>query len=138
MAALAVPMKLDLSFAKQDRQNDTPGLLKETSTVGDLISFADLTKRQSPERRKSLTEVNAPGNARGRRRSNSFGSRFSRSSLTSPTKTARAVEYASPPPRRSHVSRRESMLNLLREDLQKIPCLEALQRHYSKTRCPFN
>ncbi|KAL4226239.1 hypothetical protein ACF0H5_014223 [Mactra antiquata] len=131
---------LDLSSINQEEEL---GLIKETSTVGDLISFTDrrispvrqvrrrhsfgeIEQNKQPIRRqsslKSLTDRRSPVKSRSRKNSRSFTERFS------PEKSSISPLDEPNTSRRRQTNRRESMINFLRDDLSKIPCLTALQR----------
>ncbi|XP_060593908.1 uncharacterized protein LOC132748342 [Ruditapes philippinarum] len=132
-AVLAAARKLDLSSVTKD---DKIGLVKETSTVGDLISFTD--RRISPVRQVHRRR-GSTGNAditnfrrKSLQRSDSEKS-LSQRSRKSSVSVAWESENVSPDldTSRLRTSRRNSMMNALRDDLGKVPCLTALKKRPS-------
>lgn len=117
---------LDLSEIAKD---DGLGLVKEQSTVGDLISFTErrISPVRQPRRRHSLSDADPPPTSK--RRSSLLKSFTDRSS---PVKNRRRSSTVSPnyepDTTRRRTPRRDSLINVLREDLSKITCLKALKR----------
>ncbi|XP_045167047.1 uncharacterized protein LOC123530343 [Mercenaria mercenaria] len=138
-AVLAAATRLDLSSVVNDGENK-PALVKETSTVGDLISFTDRRispVRQQRRRRSSTGNTDVSQFRRtSLKRSDSERSvlsfRSRNSSSSTPLKTPFSPED-DPDTSRQRTSRRNSMLNALREDLGKVRCLKALKRHSIKS-----
>ena len=130
--------KLDLSYLKEEADG---GLPKEGSFVGDLISFGDInTQRKSDVRRRS-DSLSSDSDGLGRRQSlqKTFSERdLRRVSLSrSPIKGRRkSIDIVHDSPdgdsnARGRTTRRESMMNALRHDLEKVPCLEAIQKRHT-------
>lgn len=139
--AVLVP-GLELSSAMKAEEEELPQPVKETSTVGDLVSFTDnrispvrqLFRRHSNEdlgefslRRKSLKQFDSdrgPGKGYGsRRRSSISNSPFS---PDTPISTSPLDEQETP---RRRIGHRDAMLNALRENLANIPCVQAVRKH---------
>lgn len=138
-ATLAAAPHLDLTIPGS-AEDDRPSIVKETSTVGDLISFTD--RRISPvrqvRRRKSTGNADpTPFRRKSLQRSDSERSLFSYRSRNSSSSTPFGENSCfspddEPDSSRNPTSRRNSMLSVLREDLSKIPCLKALKKHSPK------
>lgn len=131
---------LELNSPILEAENSRPTLVKETSTVGDLISFTDRgPRRESPlkRRRKSSGDLDVYATPRRKsvQRQNSLKDlSFVRRKLSSstPPEDPSPEELATYRARRRQ-SRSDAMLNVLREDLEKIPCLQSLRRFSSQT-----
>ena len=136
-AVLSAAKKLDLSSITKN--DEKLGLVKETSTVGDLISFTD--RRVSPvrqvHRRRGSTGTADFANFRRKslQRSDSENSVNQRSRKSS-VSVAWGSENVSPDldTSRQRSSRRNSMMNALREDLGKLPCLTAVKKRRNSSK----
>ena len=142
-AVRPVPRLPSLNVSSTSLESETirPTILKETSTVGDLISFTDRgPRRASPVknvrlRRRSVGD-DAPLRKKGilQRQGSLKGLPFAQQRYASISPQGRlpiSREEPRPGVSRRRKSRRDSMLNALREDLEKIPCLRALKRFSS-------
>jgi len=143
------PLKLDVE------EQDGLHLLKEHSTVGDLISFpvrkppADIIRDRT--RRLSESDVNDesphPSRRQSLRRTSSVSSLLSLDKSRHPSESdtrddafeSVADENVSKSDRR-RLKRRQSMINAVRDELDKIPCLLALsgrrEQEDSDAECP--
>lgn len=135
---------LTTSTTTLETETTRPALLKETSTVGDLISFTDRgPRRDSPvktlRRRRSVGDS---GSFLQRRESlQRHGSlkalpsvqRHSSLSLQDGHFSASPDDDNQLDTSRRRRSRRDSMMNALRDELEKIPCLQAIRRFSSVT-----
>ncbi|XP_052778604.1 uncharacterized protein LOC128216051 [Mya arenaria] len=144
--ALGHVSPLNLSSLHNAASALTPNLEKEHSTVGDLVSFTD--RRTKPlqnetfQRKRHLSESDVrddPKSSRRHslRRTSSVGSLVSTQSRTLSLSNAREDENEKPDEllsktERRRNRRRQSMMNLIRDDLDKIPCLQALSTRRSE------
>lgn len=143
------PLTLSTEPSTLESEATHPALVKETSTVGDLISFTDRGPRRSSPvksnlRRRSVGDIESFGDKRRKslqRQGSLKGLPLAKANNRGHTLTPSQNEQSPTSPEkddipitsRRRISRRESIMNALRDDLEKIPCLHALRRFSSVT-----
>lgn len=133
--------RLELSCAMKDEEEELAKLVNETSTVGDLVSFTDnrispvrqIHRKHShedadefPLRLKSLkiSDTDEIGKGCGSKQCSTISN-----SPFSPEKSISTSPLNEEDTSRKRLGHRDTMLNVLRENLASIPCIKAVRKH---------